>query len=57
MAGAEKARAVKITPEKLVEKALELVPYGNIGIAYTYNEPLIGYEYVFDCAGLPTHAD
>lgn len=22
----------------------------NIGIAFTYNEPLISYEYVFDCA-------
>ena len=23
---------------------------GNIGLAFTYNEPLIGYEYVYDCA-------
>ncbi len=41
-----------ITPEQLVEKALQLVPQGNIGIAYTYNEPLIGYEFVADCAKL-----
>ncbi len=25
---------------------------GNICIAFTYNEPLIGYEYVLDCAKL-----
>lgn len=25
---------------------------GNIGIAYTYNEPVIWYEYVLECAGL-----
>jgi pyruvate formate lyase activating enzyme len=52
MADAERAGVVKVTPEELVEKALELVPRGNIGIAYTYNEPLIGYEFVFDCAEL-----
>lgn len=36
----------------MVETALKLVPQGNIGIAYTYNEPLVGYEFVFDCAVL-----
>lgn len=25
---------------------------GNIGIAFTYNEPLVGIEYVLDCAAL-----
>lgn len=30
--------------------ALRLVKEGNIGLAYTYNEPLISYEYVRDCA-------
>ena len=34
------------------DKALELRLYGNIGVAYTYNEPLVGYEYVRDCASL-----
>lgn len=38
--------------EELVAKALALQIRGNIGIAYTYNEPLIGYEYVWDCARL-----
>lgn len=32
----------------LVHKALELIPKGNIGIAYTYNEPTVWYEYIFD---------
>lgn len=41
-----------VTPESLVEIALDLVPRGNIGIAYTYNEPLIGYEFVRDCSEL-----
>ena len=35
-----------------MQKALQLQPQGNIGLAYTYNEPLIGYEYVRDCAAL-----
>lgn len=39
------------TPEQLVQKALTLREKGNIGLAYTYNEPLVGYEYVRDCAG------
>lgn len=39
-----------VTPEELASLARELVPRGNIGVAYTYNEPLVGYEYVLDCA-------
>lgn len=39
-----------VTPEELANLARELVPHGNIGVAYTYNEPLVGYEYVRDCA-------
>ena len=41
---------VYYSPEALFDKALSLRSQGNIGIAYTYNEPLIGYEYVRDCA-------
>ena len=40
------------SPEQLVQTALELRSRGNIGVAYTYNEPLVGYEYVRDCARL-----
>ena len=32
----------------LIEKALK--EPGNIGIAYTYNEPTVFYEYMIDCA-------
>ena len=39
-------------PEALAEEALRLRSLGNIGLAYTYNEPLVGYEYVMDCAAL-----
>lgn len=39
-----------ITVDGLAEKAQELKSRGNIGIAYTYNEPLIGYEFVMDCS-------
>ena len=39
-----------VTPEELANLARELIPRGNIGVAYTYNEPLVGYEYVHDCA-------
>ncbi|NMA94470.1 MAG: AmmeMemoRadiSam system radical SAM enzyme [Clostridiales bacterium] len=39
----------KIDPRKVVDKALEL---SSFAIAYTYNEPLIGFEYVYDIAKL-----
>lgn len=42
----------KISPEELVQLAKNLIPRGNIGIAYTYNEPLVGFEFVMDCAKL-----
>lgn len=41
-----------VSPESLVSKAKSLVASGNIGIAFTYNEPLVGYEYVMDAAML-----
>jgi len=41
-----------ITPEELVSIAERTKNRGNIGIAFTYNEPLIGYEFVLDTAKL-----
>ena len=41
-----------LPPERLAELAEELNERGNIGAAFTYNEPLIGYEYVRDAAVL-----
>ena len=52
MAGDSGIQTVEVSPEQLAAKAAELVPQGNIGVAYTYNEPLIGYEYVQNCAVL-----
>jgi pyruvate formate lyase activating enzyme len=52
MADENSAKTQYIAPQSLLEKALALVPQGNIGIAYTYNEPLVSYEYVTDCAKL-----
>ena len=43
-----------VSPDELITLARTLQNRGNIGIAYTYNEPLVGYEYVRDCAAL-TH--
>ncbi len=50
MAGGKEIEYQRVTCEELVTKALMLKSRGNIGIAYTYNEPLIGYEFVRDCA-------
>ena len=41
-----------ITPEQLAKLAENYKPQGNIGVAFTYNEPLIGYEFVRDTAKL-----
>ncbi len=41
-----------VSPELLADLAERLRPRGNIGVAFTYNEPLIGWEYVRDTAKL-----
>ena len=41
-----------LSPEDLVELADKYRAQGNIGLAYTYSEPLIWYEYVYDTARL-----
>ena len=40
----------KTDPITLAELALSEKEYGNIGVAFTYNEPLVGYEFVRDAA-------
>ena len=45
-------QAEYIEPKALCDIAVGLKAKGNIGIAYTYNEPLVGYEYVRDTARL-----
>ncbi|MGE5473317.1 MAG: AmmeMemoRadiSam system radical SAM enzyme [Ignavibacteriales bacterium] len=43
---------INIEPEQLVKKAIELKKDDNIGIAFTYNEPSIWFEFVYDTAVL-----
>ena len=46
-----------VSPEELTEIAQELKTKGNIGVAFTYNEPLISYEYMLDTAKLLKQKD
>lgn len=41
-----------VSPEALVYTAAETVRDGNIGVAYTFNEPLVNIEYLLDAAPL-----
>ena len=45
-------KAEYISPEELANIAESCRSRGNIGVAFTYNEPLIGYEYIRDAARL-----
>ena len=47
-----KKEAEYVSPEELARIAKEQVKNKNIGVAFTYNEPLIAYEYVIDTAKL-----
>ncbi|MCR5117163.1 MAG: AmmeMemoRadiSam system radical SAM enzyme [Lachnospiraceae bacterium] len=47
-----KKEAEYVSPEELARIAKEQVKNKNIGVAFTYNEPLIAYEYVLDTAKL-----
>lgn len=46
-----------ISPQELVNIAIDTRDKGNIGIAFTYNEPLVGYEFVLDTAKLAKKND
>lgn len=41
-----------ITPEDLLRIAVKYQIKGNIGVAFTYNEPLVSYEFIRDTAKL-----
>lgn len=47
-------REMEITPEEAVREAVRYRErgYRNIGIAFTYSEPLVWYEFVYDTARL-----
>lgn len=46
-----------VAPGDLVDAACRLKARGNVGIAFTYNEPLVGWEYVRDTARLAHEHD
>jgi len=48
MVGEGEVETYDVGPEALVALAEYHVPDGNIGVAFTYNEPLISFEYVYD---------
>ena len=49
---AEMQNAGTMSPQELAETAAQCTSKGNIGVAFTYNEPLVGYEFVRDTARL-----
>ena len=49
-AGPEDVPWREMTPTELADLAASLAPQGNIGVAFTYNEPLIGFEFVDNTA-------
>ena len=49
---AKSTGAVRMSPEEILEAAVNLRSRGNIGVAFTYNEALVGYEFVRDTARL-----
>ena len=44
----------EVTPEALVDLASKV--QDNVGLAFTYNEPFVGFEFARDCAGLAHEA-
>lgn len=55
-AGADDTTWREISPEEVVETARGLRDRGCIGVAYTYNEPLISWEFVRDTGALAHEA-
>jgi len=52
----QRETAETVTPAALVAAAARMRPRGNIGLAFTYNEPLVGWEFVRDTAALAHEA-
>ncbi len=46
------AKTEKMTPEELADLAAAYVSRGNIGVAYTYNEPTIWIEFILETSRL-----
>ncbi len=56
MSDFETVPTVSLSPKALADKALACKDAGNIGVAFTYNEPLIGWEYFRDAGTLVKRA-
>ncbi len=56
MADRSESQAVYLSPGELADRAVKFRRAGNIGAAFTYNEPLVGWEYVRDAAKLVKEA-
>lgn len=39
-----------LEPAAIADTAAAFTVQGNVGVAYTYNEPLVGFEFVRDCS-------
>ncbi|MBC8015024.1 MAG: AmmeMemoRadiSam system radical SAM enzyme [Sporomusaceae bacterium] len=52
----ESPSTTELLPEEAVKAAQQYANKGNIGIAYTYSEPSVWYEYVLDTAKLAKQA-
>ncbi len=48
----QEAPSRPMSPQEIVSQARSYADQGNLGVAYTYNEPLIGFEFLLDCARL-----
>ena len=48
----QREELVYTSPQELCDAARYYINHGNIGIAFTYNEPLVGWEFVRDTAKL-----
>lgn len=56
MAGEDRAEFAYLSPADLADRAVAAKRAGNIGVAFTYNEPLVGWEYIRDTAKLVREA-
>ena len=52
ISGDKTARTSPLAPQEVLALAQQYQTKGNIGVAFTYNEPLIAFEYVVDTAKL-----
>ena len=52
MADESSVEFVQMLPKELAERASKYRLVGNLGVAFTFNEPLVGWEYVRDAARL-----